>query len=449
MISRRILRLNDPNFPFAPRKSPAFYGWVVVFACTIGRLASIPGQTMGVGVFSEYLISGTGLSRIELSLAYMTGTILSSLTLPFAGKLYDRLGARVMIVATGIGLGVALLLFAQAIILINSLHPLLPKFLPASMAGLAVMTFVFLLLRQFGQGIMAMVSRNTMAKWFDTKRGLVTGISGIFASFGFSGAPLAMNGLINHFGNVETILLMSVVCGFGMALLGWLLFRDRPEECGLLMDGRTKVIASEHATTPEREVTLAEARRTYNFWIFCLGICSSSLIVTGFTFHIGSIGLTSGLSRMDAYAIFLPMSAVSVISHFVAGWASDRMPLKYPLRTTGIWEFLATNACHRLFWHPGWCVGMLVCGGVAPLFRTQAFGRHQRIVHELSGVCKRDWPNSLWCLQTLHWKLPRRCMGCCRTESTPVVWRYAGQESLPPRLKHSKVTPSLQNARRV
>ena len=331
MISRRILRLNDPNFPFAPRKSPVFYGWVVVFACTIGMLASIPGQTMGVGVFSEYLISGTGLSRIELSLAYMMGTILSSLTLPFAGKLYDRLGARVMIVVTGIGLGVALLLFAQAIILINSLHPLLPKFLPASIAGLAVMTFVFLLLRQFGQGIMAMVSRNTMAKWFDTKRGLVTGISGIFAAFGFSGAPLAMNGLINHFGNVETILLMSVVCGFGMALLGWLLFRDRPEECGLLMDGRTKVIASEHATTPEREVTLAEARRTYNFWIFCLGICSSSLIVTGFTFHIGSIGLTSGLSRMDAYAIFLPMSAVSVISHFVAGWASDRMPLKYPL----------------------------------------------------------------------------------------------------------------------
>ena len=34
---------------------------------------------------------------------------------------------------------------------------------------------------------------------------------------------------------------------------------------------------------------------------------------------------------MDAYAIFLPMSAVSVISHFVAGWASDRMPLKYQL----------------------------------------------------------------------------------------------------------------------
>ena len=326
-------------------------------------LASIPGQTMGVGVFSEYLISGTGLSRIELSLAYMMGTILSSLTLPFAGKLYDRLGARVMIVATGIGLGVALLLFAQAIILINSLHPLLPKFLPASMAGLAVMTFMFLLLRQFGQGIMAMVSRNTMAKWFDTKRGLVTGISGIFAAFGFSGAPLAMNGLINHFGNVETILLMSVVCGFGMALLGWLLFRDRPEECGLLMDGRTDVKASEHATTPERDSTLSDAVRSYNFWIFCMGMCSSSLIVTGFTFHIGSIAQTSGLSRMDAYAIFLPMSLVSVVSYFLSGWASDRMSLKYLLMTLLV--TLCIGCLGMLAFETQWSrIIVIICFGV-------------------------------------------------------------------------------------
>jgi len=329
--SRRLLQLNDPNFPFAPRNSPVFYGWVMVVASTIGMLASIPGQTMGVGVFSEYLISATGLNRIELSFAYMTGTILSSLILPFAGRLYDRLGARVMIVATGVGLGVALIFFAQTVALINTFRPLLPEFFPASLAGLLVMTAAFLLLRQFGQGIMAMVSRNAMAKWFDTKRGLVTGISGIFASFGFSVAPLAMNHLIHRFGHLETMLLLSASCGFGMAFLGWLLFRDRPEECGLLMDGHTEAKVSEHATTPERDATLAEARRTYNFWIFCLGICSSSLIVTGFTFHIGSIGLTSGLSRVEAYAIFLPMSFVSVVSHFVAGWASDRMPLKYPL----------------------------------------------------------------------------------------------------------------------
>ena len=302
-------------------------------ASTLGMLASIPGQTMGVGVFSEYLISKTGLNRIELSFAYMLGTILSSLILPFAGKLLDRIGARMMILATGIGLGLSLLFFAQAVTLINTLNPIFTDFFPQTFLALLVMTIAFMLLRQFGQGIMAMVSRNVIAKWFDAKRGLVTGISGIFVSFGFSAAPLGINNLINWLGFLDTILLLSATCGFGMALLGWLFFRDHPEECGLFMDGNSGVKVSEHATTPKRDSTLSDAVRSYNFWIFCLGMCSSSLIVTGFTFHIGSIGETSGLSRIDSYSIFLPMSVVSVVSYFLSGWASDRMSLKYLLMT--------------------------------------------------------------------------------------------------------------------
>ena len=318
---------------------------------------------MGVGVFSEYLISKTGLNRIELSFAYMMGTILSSLILPFAGKLLDRIGARIMILATGIGLGAALLFFAQTVTLINTLSPVFSEFLPHSFLALMIMTLAFMLLRQFGQGIMAMVSRNVIAKWFDAKRGLVTGISGIFVSFGFSAAPLGINILINWFGFMNTILLLSAICGFGMALVGWLFFRDHPEECGLLMDGRTDVKASEHATTPERDSTLSDAVRSYNFWIFCMGMCSSSLIVTGFTFHIGSIAQTSGLSRMDAYAIFLPMSLVSVVSYFLSGWASDRMSLKYLLMTLLV--TLCIGCLGMLAFETQWSrIIVIICFGV-------------------------------------------------------------------------------------
>ena len=332
-------------------------------ASTFGMLASIPGQTMGVGVFSEYLISKTGLNRIELSFAYMMGTILSSLILPFAGKLLDRIGGRMMILATGIGLGVSLLFFAQTVTLINSLSPVFSGFLPHSFLALLVMTLAFMLLRQFGQGIMAMVSRNVLAKWFDAKRGLVTGISGIFVSFGFSAAPLGINILINRFGFLDTILLLSATCGFGMALLGWLFFRDRPEECGLFMDGSTKAKASEHATTPERDSTLSDAVRSYNFWIFCLGMCSSSLIVTGFTFHIDSIAQTSGLSRTEAYSIFLPMSLVSVVSYFLSGWASDRMSLKYLLIT--LLASLSIGCLGMLAFETHWSrIIVIICFGV-------------------------------------------------------------------------------------
>ena len=318
------------NFPFSPLRFPFFYGWCIVIFTTLGMIASIPGQTMGVGVYTDFLIQNSHLTRMQISMAYMTGTILSSLLLPLAGRYYDLVGGRIMIVFAGIGMGISLLLFAESLTIIHLVHSLLPN-ISILTSELLVITVIFLLLRQFGQGIMAMVSRNTLAKWFDRRRGMVSGISGIFVAFSFSGAPLFMNIIIEDYGYSGSMILMAIIFGFGMAFIGWLFFRDKPEDCGLLMDGDKITSLDTTNLFSEPEITLKEALRTYNFWIFCLGLCSAAVIVTGFTFHISSIGALAGLSRMEAYGLFLPMSVISVISHFIAGWASDRMPLKYLL----------------------------------------------------------------------------------------------------------------------
>jgi len=318
------------NFPFSPLRFPFFYGWCIVIFTTLGMIASIPGQTMGVGVYTDFLIQNSHLTRMQISMAYMTGTILSSLLLPLAGRYYDLVGGRIMIVFAGIGMGISLLLFAESLTIIHLVHTLLPN-ISILTSELLVITVIFLLLRQFGQGIMAMVSRNTLAKWFERRRGIVSGISGIFVAFSFSGAPLFMNIIIEDYGYSGSMILMAIIFGFGMAFIGWLFFRDKPEDCGLLMDGDKITSLDTTNLFPEPETTLKEALRTYNFWIFCLGLCSAAVIVTGLTFHISSIGALAGLSRMEAYGLFLPMSVISVISHFFAGWASDRMPLKYLL----------------------------------------------------------------------------------------------------------------------
>ena len=326
----KISTVFQTNFPFVPSRFPIFYGWVIVVFTTLGMMSSIPGQTMGVGVYTDFLIQSSHLTRMQISMAYMTGTILSSLLLPLAGRYYDLLGARIMIVFSGIGLGFSLLLFSEASTLIQLLQSIFPD-LSSLSSELFVMTVIFLLLRQFGQGIMAMVSRNTLAKWFERRRGLVSGISGIFVSFSFSGAPLFMNIIIEDYNYSGSMVLMALIFGFGMAFIGWLFFRDNPEDCGLLMDGKKISPMTKSNEPAEPEVTLKEALRTYNFWIFCLGLCSAAVIVTGFTFHVSSIGALAGLTRIEAYDLFLPMSLISVISHFVAGLASDRMPLKYLL----------------------------------------------------------------------------------------------------------------------
>ena len=77
-----------------PNKSPFFYGYVVLFVGSIGILASIPGQTVGVSVFTDPVKDALGLSRNQFSNAYMIGTLLSAFFVSRAGVLFDRYGAR-------------------------------------------------------------------------------------------------------------------------------------------------------------------------------------------------------------------------------------------------------------------------------------------------------------------------------------------------------------------
>ena len=58
-----------PDWPFDIRRLPFFYGWLIWLLSTLGFLFSIPGQTMGMAVFTDPFIEVMGLSRTELSLA--------------------------------------------------------------------------------------------------------------------------------------------------------------------------------------------------------------------------------------------------------------------------------------------------------------------------------------------------------------------------------------------
>ena len=102
-----------PDWPFDIRRIPFFYGWVIWLLSTLGFLFSIPGQTMGMAVFTDQFIEVLGLSRTQLSLAYLFGTVGSSLFLTRAGRWYDRLGGRVMVSLASLALA-AMLLFIAA-----------------------------------------------------------------------------------------------------------------------------------------------------------------------------------------------------------------------------------------------------------------------------------------------------------------------------------------------
>lgn len=318
-------------FPFNPAKVPFFYGWVILVAATIGVLVSAPGQTMGVSTFTDYLLDNIGLSRNQLSTAYMVGTIGSSLILTYAGKMYDKYGARWVGMAVSFLLAGVLLLLSQSDYIIRFFIPdIQSTFYPAF--AMAILMFLFFMLRFSGQGVLTMVSRNMLMKWFVARRGLVNGISSVFVALGFSIAPLSFDMIIQGTSWRTAWVLMAVVIGTIFALFVFVFYRDNPEDVGLIPDGEKH--KSKHANVsiqPVRQYTSKEARNTVSFWIFAITLSLYSLYITGFSFHLVSIFEKADLSRDKALHVFIPVSVMSVSISMIGGWISDRIKLKYLL----------------------------------------------------------------------------------------------------------------------
>ena len=150
------------NWPFNPNKVPFFYGWVIWGLSTLGILFSIPGQTMGLAVFTDSFIEVLGLTRTELSLAYLFGTVGSSLFLARAGRWYDLLGGRTMITVSSIVLSLMILYIS----FVDELSYIL--------GGSSSISFILIMIgyfgvRFFGQGVLTSCSRNVLLLWFKSE----------------------------------------------------------------------------------------------------------------------------------------------------------------------------------------------------------------------------------------------------------------------------------------
>ena len=319
------------KIPFDPKKIPFFYGWVILFASTVGILVSAPGQTMGVSTFTDHLLENIGISRNQLSLAYMIGTIASSLVLTYAGTLYDKYGARWVGMTISLSLATVLVLLSQSDHIVRLFLSNTSSTLYAGVA-MAILILLFFMLRFSGQGVLTMVSRNMLMKWFDSRRGLVNGISSVFVALGFSMAPLTFDMLIQSTSWSSAWLIMAVSIGIFFTLFVFLIFRDNPEDLDMPPDGEKHAEKNKNRKPRHiKEFTLKEARGTLTFWLFAIPLALFALYITGFTFHLISIFEASDMDRDKALAVFIPISIISVTISLVGGWISDRIKLKYLL----------------------------------------------------------------------------------------------------------------------
>ncbi|MFP3937182.1 MAG: MFS transporter [Phycisphaerae bacterium] len=332
------MRVNTNNIPFAPARWPFFYGWFVLALGTLGVIMSVPGQTIGVSAFIEPVMDAMGLTRTAFSLSYGIGTAAGALFLTWGGKLYDRYGARIVGFVSAVALGVVLLGLSRLDAIASGLTGLFGEYVVDTFFGeIAVVTFLvattgFLLLRFTGQGMLTVVSRNMIMKWFHHRRGLANGIMSMFVPMMFALAPLTLHTLNKTLTWRGTWMLLGAVLAGGFGLVVLVFYRDNPENCGLEPDGGLHGRPDDPRHHPKRDFTLPEARRTYAFWVFNLALTLQALYVTAVTFHVESIFDQVGIEEDVAFMTFLPSSVMTVLTAICGGWISDHVKLKRLLK---------------------------------------------------------------------------------------------------------------------
>lgn len=346
------------SIPFAPARWPFFYGWNILLWGIIGTLLSAPGQTTGVAAFTEPLLAALHISRFQLSLAYMIGTIASSFLLTPAGKLYDKLGSRWMGTAACFSLGMVLAILSRA----DKIAGALAALLPPQTAALVTMTLLFFLLRLSGQGVLTLSSRNMMMKWFNRRRGIVSGLSGVAVGYGFANTPRIFHAWIEQHGWSETWMLTAAAWILVFTPLIWIFFRDNPEDCGLIPDGRIFEKAERKNQMIHHQFTLPEARRTFTFWTFGTALALQALAITAVTFHVESIFTESGMDGARGFAMFPNAALIGIAVSLIAGWLSDRIALRWLYKI-----FLLTMAGSMtgfIFLSEAWVPFITVCFGL-------------------------------------------------------------------------------------
>ena len=123
--------------------------------------------------------------------------------------------------------------------------------------------------------------------------------------------------------------MMAIGIGLFFTLFVFLLFRDNPEDLGMIPDGEIHGNKEKNVIIkPFKQFSLPEARNTVSFWLFSLSLAMYALYITGFTFHLVSIFESAGMDREKALAVFIPVSVISVSVSLIGGYISDKIRLK-------------------------------------------------------------------------------------------------------------------------
>ena len=324
----------------------AFHGWRVLAFATLTAALTGPGQTVGVSVFIDPIIAELGLSRSQVSTAYLIGTMLGALSLPTVGRWVDKVGARTAITAIGAG-------FAAALVAMSGV---------GSFITLAI---GFTFIRFLGQGSLSLASTVAVTHWFERNRGTAIGIYATFTGMLMGLTPLGLNLIIESTTWRTAWIIAGAFIAFTVVPIGRFGIISYPADIGEVPDGHASVAARGGTVVRSTDsLTRAEALRTVPFWVLLAGSASAGMLATALNFHQISLLGEAGLSTSAAALMFLPQVIGSSAAALTFGALTDRVSPRALVPLTTL--FLAGALVLAAVVSSGWVVvAYAVCLGLA------------------------------------------------------------------------------------
>ena len=281
-----------------------FYGYNIVAAGFIIQAVCV-GAMFTYGVFFKEFQAEFGWSRAAISGAASLAFLMMGLGGVIAGKMNDRIGPKVIIVASGILLGIGYLLMSR-------------------LQALWQLYLLYGVLVGIGFSTHDVITLSTVARWFIKRRGMMSGIVKVGTGSGQFLMPLIATLLITAYGWRNSYLIISAVVLVIFVVVAQVLSRD-PQGIGLFPDGDSNESCDNGNRPREESVTLRAAARTRQFWIICIAEFAIFFCLLTVIVHIVPHAMDLELTPPTAVGVLSTIGFVSMLGRIVIGTANDKI----------------------------------------------------------------------------------------------------------------------------
>jgi MFS family permease len=292
------------NLPQHNKNEPRFfYGYIVVIAAFFIMVVSWAAYN-SFGVFFNPLLEEFGWNRAVTSGAFSLSMFIYGVLGIVVGALNDRFGPRVVLTFCGILLGLGFLLMSQ-ISALWQLYLFWGVIIGIGMSGVWVPLL------------------STVAKWFDKRRTLMTGI--VIAGLGIGGliGPPLISRLIATYDWLLSLIIVGIAVLLFVVIATQFLKRGPTQMRQLPKSESGGNLQAAKSIT--NSFSFKEAVKTTQFWIvfgmfFCYGFGTYAIVV-----HIVQHAIDLKISPVSAANILAARGAVVILGNYILGALADRV----------------------------------------------------------------------------------------------------------------------------